>query len=1283
MTKITNSKYLIGDINHQFCLLLLLLNPFFSISSFCQDKKEEDYKYEFNHYTTEDGLVHNSVNCFIQDKSGFLWIGSNSGLEKFDGYNFTVYQPGEKSGSLSGNIVWTIYVTDMNDLYVGTMGDGLNKFIGREDRFISYKNIKNDSTSLSDNNVSCIFQDNKGTYWVATKGGGINLFNEKTGTFLRFKLNSNPKKDIIHSYCIDRNGLIWLGTEAGILILDPEKRNIRNYYQKESDLDFSEKTPVLSLMYDSKDNIYIGTWRTGLYRYNLPNGSLKHYQYDYKNKKTILSNTIWDIYKDSFGKLWLATDRGLNKYIDEDDNFAGFKSDISNPKSLSENFIRALYEDATGVLWIGTDNGGINKLDLYKKKFEFFSEDGKDGLSCNSINNICQDEKGIIWIATCNGLNSYDRNSDVFNHFFTDPEKKIESLTDDINAVIPEKYPYLWLGTDLGLIKYNSENRSYTNFYSEPDKKNSLSNNSVFSLFNDEKGILWIGTWGGGLDRFDQSTGKFTNFPIDKKSISNNVVINIIEDDKDQNILWIATYGNGLAKFNKSEEKFTFFRADPNDSLKLKDNVVLFLYQRKTDEIWVGTAGGGLSAFNQYTEKFKTYNIQDGLPSNEIKAIIADDENNLWLSAGKGLSRAVFLPDSKLVFKNYDLKDGLQPFNIGSCFKSKSGEMYFGGVKGLNVFHPDSIKSNPFKPRVVINRFFILNESVNQNQEINGRIIFQTPISETQEITLTDKEYIFSIEFAALHFALPEKNKYQYKLEGFEKDWIPSDANRRIITYSNLKAGKYIFKVRGSNNDGEWGENETTLRINVLPPWYNTWAFRILGGLFLVFLILLIYYIRFRQMQKVSAYLQKKVNERTLELKEANEELKQNQIEISEKNKELENHHNQLEQLVEKRTKDLELAMVKLAESDKLKSSFLANMSHEIRTPMNAIVGFASLLKERDLTPEEKDEYVDVINKNCDSLLVLINDILDISKIEANQIDIRKVPFSVHTVLNEIYQYFIMYIVHNVELKLITPLEELVLENDPIRFKQIVSNLLTNANKYTDKGSIVFGYETTPGFIKFFVKDTGVGIDKSDFTNIFNRFHKIENSKTKLYRGTGLGLTISKSLAELMGGTIWVESEKNVGSTFYFTLPYNKGLTFDKTEEEPINVNEVDFVGKHILIAEDEPANYYFLEKVLESTQAVIHWAKNGSEAIEFIKNDKEKQIKLILMDIKMPVLNGIDAFLEIKKINKNIPVIAQTAYAQNDDQKTTLELGFSDYLVKPIIPSNLLRTLNKYLKKP
>jgi signal transduction histidine kinase/CheY-like chemotaxis protein len=519
-------------------------------------------------------------------------------------------------------------------------------------------------------------------------------------------------------------------------------------------------------------------------------------------------------------------------------------------------------------------------------------------------------------------------------------------------------------------------------------------------------------------------------------------------------------------------------------------------------------------------------------------------------------------------------------------------------------------------------------------------------------------------------------------LEGFDKDWIKTDASRRFATYTTLEPGKYTFKVKGSNNDGLWSVEGTSLSITILPPWWQTWFFRIGLLVFIVTASFMLYRMRINIMKSRQLILEQKVKERTLELMEANVLLEEKQEEISSQNAELAKHRNHLEMLVQERTADLEKAMKKAEESDRLKSTFLANMSHEIRTPMNAIVGFSSLLKSKHISEEDKESSINTINNNCEALLVLINDLLEISLIEANQVKINKVPFEVDSILIELENFFNLKKEKDLEIAFLNKNEskKIILENDFTRFRQIITNLLNNSLKFTEKGHIQFGYVINDNRVNFFVTDTGIGISKSEFENIFNPFHKIE-SDTKLYKGTGLGLSISKKLVNLMGGEIWLESEIGKGTSFFFTLPYAPiRASKDNIADQMKNIN-INWKDLKILVAEDEPANFHLIRKILEPSKAMIIWAKNGKEAVDYIKNNTSSKHVLVLMDIKMPVMDGIEALKIIRKINKNIPIIAVTAYAHETDKFEILKNDFNDYIVKPLKPQNLLETINNFIK--
>jgi signal transduction histidine kinase/CheY-like chemotaxis protein len=447
--------------------------------------------------------------------------------------------------------------------------------------------------------------------------------------------------------------------------------------------------------------------------------------------------------------------------------------------------------------------------------------------------------------------------------------------------------------------------------------------------------------------------------------------------------------------------------------------------------------------------------------------------------------------------------------------------------------------------------------------------------------------------------------------------------------------------------------------------------------LFIVYF--LVYGLRIINLNNQKILLENKVKLRTNELYSANTLLKENQEEITLQNEELSKHRNHLELLVKDRTDELENARRKAIESDKLKSSFLANMSHEIRTPMNAIVGFASLLGSNDLSNEKKEEYIEIIKNNSELLLVLINDILEISLIEANQIKINKSLFEVNAILRELENYFQLRNTKKIDLRFIIEniKTKVAINSDPIRFRQVMTNLLSNALKYTETGSIHFGYHIKDTRVEFYVADTGIGINKKDYDKIFDHFHKVETNRIKLYRGAGIGLSISKKLVELMDGAIWIESEEGKGSVFRFTLPYSDEILSEEPKKKIEKTEYINLKDLKVLVAEDEPTNFYLIESILKPHKTEVIWAKNGKEAVNYIKKNPEVGNCIILMDIKMPVMDGFEALKKIREINTKIPIIAVTAYAQESDKYKIFQHGFTDYISKPLKPKALLEMIN------
>jgi len=595
---------------------------------------------------------------------------------------------------------------------------------------------------------------------------------------------------------------------------------------------------------------------------------------------------------------------------------------------------------------------------------------------------------------------------------------------------------------------------------------------------------------------------------------------------------------------------------------------------------------------------------------------------------------------------------------------------------------------------LVFTEFLISNKVVKPGDKSK---ILDSAINLTKEITLTHKHPTFSVKYAVLSFLNPENIRYAYKLDGFDENWNYV-GNQRQATYTNISPGKYVLKVMNVTRGNPEENDFISLNIRILPPWWKTLLFKISFILTLTFFIIALFLSRVNRLKNQKFVLEREVNKRTQELINSNNKLIEKQNELSDTNKKLEEtqdeiiaqndelarHRNNLENMVSERTHELELAMKKAEESDKLKSAFLANLSHEIRTPMNAIVGFASFLDSEEINIDDRRNCIETINNNCETLTVLINDIIDISLIESNQVKINSIQFHVDAILSELHNTYEFKKNKNIDLIFENQNNKspLIISNDPVRFKQVFSNLISNALKYTEKGHIQFGYQVMNDYIKFYVSDTGIGISQTDYNKIFNQFHKIENPENKLYRGIGIGLSICKSLIELMGGEIWLDSKLHEGTTFYFKLPHhNSSITEPRQPGTKDLHNRPDLTGIRILIAENEPDNFLLLQKILSSTNAEITWAKNGLEAVEKVEAMNNLNDFLILMDIKMPIMDGIEATKIISERHNQVPIIAVTAYANENDKAIILQNNFSGYVTKPINISYLIDIILESLK--
>jgi signal transduction histidine kinase/ligand-binding sensor domain-containing protein/CheY-like chemotaxis protein len=1245
------------------------------ITGFCQYND-----LHFSRITTEDGLSSSWIRCIYQDKYGFIWFGTGDGLNRYDGNEIVVYRPNESDrySIISGAVN---YICEREDgkLWVCTeqgvslldreknifesfpyldkvrvvhaMTDHSNKtwfssntgiycYNGNDSTLKIYQNIPEDQNSLSNNLVESSFQDAFNNIWIAT-GDGIDLFDPILDSFTKYSVSASRgsvNKDHVYTITEDHNKRLWIGIVNKGLFL------FKNASERPAKGEFIHilNGTINNLMVDHENFLWIGhALGLGLEILDLNSYSPDippvkyHYQRSAENLSSISDNTISYTFEDRDNNVWIGTlAGGVNYYTPKTKKFYTLRYETDKPNSISNNVVNCFLED-NDYLWIGTEKG-LSRLNRKKNKFVyyFYQEEKTNSIGADGIISMHKDRKGNLWIGTWNG----------------------------------------------GLNLFNYERNNFTRFIQNRAKPGAICSNHIFAIQDDSKGNLWIGTDGGGLSQYHYETGKFSCYshdPNNTESIYHDAINDICETSEGK--IYISVY-HSLELFDPDTKSFIHFTHNKLDTSSISAGNIQDIFEDSRKNLWIATSGG-LNYFDQEHGNFVRYKESDGLPSNTIQAILEDNHGNLWISTSNGISKfvqAINLPEHPK-FLNYSVEDGLQgnEFIRRSAMKSSSGHLYFGGSKGYTYFYPDSIHENSVVPTIVLTDLRISDKEELKNSSYKG----SKDINLLNQITLDYNQSDFAIKFAAISYLNPGRNQYKYILEGYETEWHEV-GNQHEATYTNIDPGSYIFKVLGSNNDGIWSKDPKTLTIVITPPWWNSILARILFILLGILILYGFFRIRFRLLEKQKSVLEEKVNERTLELSEMNSLLEEKQEEITMQNEELSNHRNHLEQLVVERTAAMEKAIQRAESSDKLKSAFLANMSHEIRTPMNAIVGFTSLLKNEEISNEEGREFIDIISNNCEILMVLINDILEISLIEANQLKLKTVPFYIDGVLEELESYFRLNNPKNISLEFKKPAsaKKLVLYNDQTRFSQVITNLLNNAYKYTESGHIWFGYEIMNHEIRFFVEDSGIGIAESEYQNIFNYFHKIDKGDNKLYRGAGIGLSISNKLVELMGGKIWLSSEVGKGTTFYFTLPSNDDTIYSvKDKESSENLPIHNLSGKLILVAEDESNNYVLIEKILRPTNADIVWAKNGKEALDYVKEFNSRRDIIILMDIKMPVMNGIHASNEIGKIDSKIPIIAVTAYAQVENKEEILRHNFCDYLAKPLQPSTLLQKIYKH----
>lgn len=1265
-------RYLI--IHLKYYLIVFFL--FYSADLFAQN-------IPFKHLTTDDGLSNNKIYDIIQDRTGFLWLATDDGLNRFDGYSFKVY-----------------------------------------------RHKSNDSTSISNNSIWTLFEDRAGFIWIGTKSGELNRYDPNTDRFTSWKIKSEfVKENSIKSIYEDSHGAIWIGTyKSGLYRFDPVTEKIENWRNDPLNKSSLSNNYITSIVEDAAGDLLISTY-IGLNKFNYQKSKSNFikYFYDSKNPNTLSNNLIWSLSKSKNDQnlIWIGTADGLTSYRSDLNSFS--RIPISNPQNIqfgtsAGNVIEEI-NDEEKLLWIDSYAGLIRINQNTRQTSRYLSQkNSSDHLISNQINKILKDRSGVTWIATENGLSYFSTKSTKFNNVHSNKYGVLDynQLKDkNITAISQTSNGIIWFGTDNGL--YQSVNVSGKIIIKEYP---GLKDFHIWSLTSTKADDLWIGTYGSGLIFLDVKNNSIKKWQFtDRRLQTQSVLFNksVLNDDK--NNLWIGFWGLGLAKITNVTQGFKLWQSTARNSESgISHNDVWVVYQDSKKRMWIGTNGGGLNLLvheansefikwladenqpnsisgnsiysiieskagknktksnqtilwigtNKGLNKFVInnsanvseksrfnveiikYSIKDGLADNSINGILEDEEGNLWLGTNSGIS---LFEVAKNKFTNFTKSDGIigSNFNTASAFKTQNGLLLFGSSSGLNYFDPKQIIPSSYFPPLVLTDFQIFNQSISAGEKSS----LTKNISLAKEVILSYNQNVFSFEFAALDYNSPKSIQYAYMMEGFDEDWIES-GSRRFVTYTNLSSGTYKFKVKATNADGIWNENATELAVIINSPWWATgWAY----ALYVLVIIAGLYTIRRFELNRT-----------------------------------------RLKNILRMQ----EYEAIKQKELDETKSRFFANLSHEFRTPLMLIKGPLEQLMNDESNEKNIDRYK-MIQRNTENLQSLIDQLLELTQLESASIPVKAAKENLISVLRGLLSSF-ESLADDKKIKLTSNSKYDLLPAwiDKDKLEKIIYNLLSNAFKFTPvSGSISVNVNKISidenEYAEIKVSDTGIGIPKAKLDKIFDRFYQVDDSNQRSFGGSGIGLALVKELIDLHKWNITVASEIDKGTEFTIHIPLHDDYLDEDQKvrsdlridvEKPKNISEsnkednseklseeiLGITKPSILIVEDSKDVRLYLNDLL-SNEYHLYEAVNGKEGITVAQ---EKIPDLIISDVMMPEMDGMEFCRRIKTdwLTSHIPVIMLTAKASGESKIEGLEIGADDYLTKPFNSKELFVRVKNLLEQ-